>query len=394
MTIRTALAQIGKENEASTKTYTDPTTGFDKVKIFPVKPTSLKNAEKTTKSIKRSAASGAPSTSEPKKKARKEIELIITPPNDSPQLQFGERGYYPVKDEQILENRYELQKMLGYGSYGTVHLAKDLHTDESVALKIVRTGELYNIASDREIGFMNTVKYTSRTTPNCVGSNNTVTLLDDFNLWGPHGLHVVMVMELLGPDLHSILHESSQKVLTVHRIKSFSKNILEGLHFLHSKCKVMHLDLKPDNLCATVDSDNMDLSDPNCSSRLKIGDFGNSARTNDVIKRNVQTHQYGAPESLLKVQITQAADIWSVGCIIYEMATRELLFPTNDEKMCDHRLKKWISPEELMSAHPMKKDEAEELNGLLKELLAIDPKKRLSAEAAMNNQYFSDDCPD
>ncbi|EGT37760.1 hypothetical protein CAEBREN_04851 [Caenorhabditis brenneri] len=246
MTIRTALAQIGKENEASTKTYTDSTTGFDTVK------TALETSKKSTKSRKRSASSGAPSSSETEKKARKNIELIIPPSTETPQLQFGENGHYPVKDGQVLENRYRLQKMLGYGSYGTVHLAKDLHTNESVALKIVRTGELYNIASDREIGFMNAVKNASKAISSSDGSNNTVTLLDDFNIWGPHGLHVAMVMELLGPDLHSILHESNQKVLTVHRIKSFSKNILEGIHFLHSKCKVMHLDLKPDNLFVTT----------------------------------------------------------------------------------------------------------------------------------------------
>ncbi|EGT54696.1 hypothetical protein CAEBREN_03025 [Caenorhabditis brenneri] len=428
MNIRDALEKIGQDNGNDFWTTNQEDTP-------PAETTSRRSSRKSTKSRKRSPSSGAaPSTSEPRKKARRKIELIITPPTKPRQLHFGEKGYYPVTDGQVLENRYELQKMLGNGSYATVHLAKDRQTQSAVAIKIVRTGELYNIASDLEIGFMKTAK---RTISSSNDSESIVSLLDNFGLQGPHGLHVVMVMEALGPDLLSILCESNQKVLSVHRIKSFSKNILEGLHFLHSKCNILHLDLKPENLFVTVDPDNMDLSDPACSARLKIGDFGTSARTYETVKRIVQTSHYRAPESFFKVQISPVTDVWSVGCCIYEMVTRSMLFPSCNEptdksghkwylsKISEllgpirmsyfernerneeifkevfgnrdvlHEKKgqfNWISPGELMREHPMKKTEAEEFNVFMKELMVINPKRRPSAEEALKRPFFTNDC--
>lgn len=89
---------------------------------------------------------------------------------------------------------------------------------------------------------------------------------------------------------------------------------------MHS-ANVLHRDLKPSNL----------LLNANCD--LKIGDFGLARTTSetDFMTEYVVTRWYRAPELLLNCsEYTAAIDIWSVGCILGEIMTREPLFPGRD----------------------------------------------------------------
>ncbi|EGT32710.1 hypothetical protein CAEBREN_21633 [Caenorhabditis brenneri] len=224
----------------------------DQGNMTPVETVSEENAEKSTNSRKRApnapSASGSPSFSEPDKKSKKKIELIVTPPITPPDLNSG---YCPVENGQVLRKRYQVQKMLGSGAYATVYLAKDKKIKRTVALKFVRTGELFNNASDIEIECMEKAKKASKSiafSEPPIGSNNIVTLLGKFHLKSSIGTHYVLVMESLVSDLFSVLWYSNQKRLTLHRIKRFMKDVVEGLFFLHTVCNIMHLDIKPENL--------------------------------------------------------------------------------------------------------------------------------------------------
>ena len=96
--------------------------------------------------------------------------------------------------------------------------------------------------------------------------------------------------------------------------------LLRGLKYVHS-AKVLHRDLKPSNL----------LLNANCD--LKIGDFGLARTTSetDFMTEYVVTRWYRAPELLLNCsEYTAAIDVWSVGCILGEIMTREPLFPGKD----------------------------------------------------------------
>lgn len=116
-------------------------------------------------------------------------------------------------------------------------------------------------------------------------------------------------------------------VLPVHEWSSpccflqyFLYQILRGLKYIHS-ANVLHRDLKPSNL----------LLNANCD--LKVGDFGLARTTSetDFMTEYVVTRWYRAPELLLNCsEYTAAIDIWSVGCILGEMMTRQPLFPGRD----------------------------------------------------------------
>lgn len=103
-------------------------------------------------------------------------------------------------------------------------------------------------------------------------------------------------------------------------LQYFLYQILRGLKYVHS-AHVLHRDLKPSNL----------LLNANCD--LKIGDFGLARTTSetDFMTEYVVTRWYRAPELLLNCsEYTAAIDIWSVGCILGEIMTRQPLFPGKD----------------------------------------------------------------
>ena len=103
-------------------------------------------------------------------------------------------------------------------------------------------------------------------------------------------------------------------------LQYFLYQFLRGLKYVHS-ANVLHRDLKPSNL----------LLNANCD--LKIGDFGLARTTSetDFMTEYVVTRWYRAPELLLNCsEYTAAIDIWSVGCILGEIMTRQPLFPGKD----------------------------------------------------------------
>lgn len=103
-------------------------------------------------------------------------------------------------------------------------------------------------------------------------------------------------------------------------LQYFLYQLLRGLKYVHS-ANVLHRDLKPSNLFLNANCD------------LKIGDFGLARTTSetDFMTEYVVTRWYRAPELLLNCsEYTAAIDIWSVGCILGEIATSEPLFPGKD----------------------------------------------------------------
>eukprot|EP01059_Diplonema_ambulator_P000830 TRINITY_DN10667_c0_g1_i3.p1 TRINITY_DN10667_c0_g1~~TRINITY_DN10667_c0_g1_i3.p1 ORF type:complete len:483 (+),score=147.92 TRINITY_DN10667_c0_g1_i3:182-1450(+) len=129
---------------------------------------------------------------------------------------------------------------------------------------------------------------------------------------------VYLVTDLLDTDLRSLLKTSSD--LTSDHYAWFAYQIVSGVNAMH-KAKVIHRDLKPDNIFVSKD----------CS--LKIGDFGLARDDMHTTKSvYVVTRWYRAPELLLNyAKYNYTIDIWSVGCIIAEMLSvgHKALFPGN-----------------------------------------------------------------
>lgn len=191
--------------------------------------------------------------------------------------------------------KYEAISLIGEGSFGTVYKGKVLETNEIVALKIIvkrgrEAKELKGLKRECEI---------QRT----LNHPNIIRMLDSFETDDS----IVVISEYVDRELSQILNQEGQ--LCEARVHQITCDLVSALFYLHSH-RVLHRDLKPQNV----------LIDWNGVAKLCDFGFARSmgARTH-VLTSFKGTPLYMAPEVINAKPYDYSADLWSLGCIIYEL---------------------------------------------------------------------------
>mmetsp|Transcript_27119 Transcript_27119/g.38148 ORF Transcript_27119/g.38148 Transcript_27119/m.38148 type:complete len:388 (+) Transcript_27119:1037-2200(+) len=287
-------------------------------------------------------------------------------------------------------------------------MGKDRDSGEIVALKRINTEQEENgfpITAIREVKILKALHHV-----NIVKLKEIVTSKEQGEQ-GEIPKNVFMVFEYLEFDLTGIL-ETPEIRLTQDHIKSWSQQLLQGVHYMHTN-KVIHRDLKASNILV------------NSKGELKIADWGLARSWNSEMKRltnRVITLWYRPPELLLGcMDYTTKIDMWSVGCIVAEMFRRsgflkggneatqlDLIFrtcghPTREEWPDIHqkcRLWKNFEPSSSEARFPRKIREeltkhlpypgwmTEHSKDLIDNLMTLNPEKRWSALDALDAEYF------
>lgn len=165
-------------------------------------------------------------------------------PND-----YCRGGYHHVKIGDLFNGRYHVIRKLGWGHFSTVWLAWDIQEKRFVAMKVVKSAEHYTETALDEIKLLKSVRNTDPSDPS---REKVVQLLDDFKISGMNGTHVCMVFEVLGYHLLKWIIKSNYQGLPLPCVKSIIQQVLQGLDYLHTKCKIIHTDIKPENILLTV----------------------------------------------------------------------------------------------------------------------------------------------
>ncbi|KRX05324.1 Protein kinase-like domain [Pseudocohnilembus persalinus] len=131
--------------------------------------------------------------------------------------------------------------------------------------------------------------------------------------------HIVLVFELLSQSLLDIIGLTKYQGLALNVISQYSKQMLEGLQLIEKE-KIIHCDLKPDNI----------LQDHRTND-IKLIDFGSSCYESERIYTYIQSRFYRAPEVILQMQYTSAIDMWSFALIIIELYFGLPIFPGDCE---------------------------------------------------------------
>lgn len=213
-----------------------------------------------------------------------------------------------------LEERYVIIEEIGKGAYGDVYKCKDKQTGEIVALKRIRMlnkNEGFGQNTIREISILRSLNH-----DNIVGLRAVVTTIPEKYGIAPDAC-VYLAFEYCEFDLYGLLYKDGESILERVHIVSYVKQLLLALKFCHDS-HIVHRDLKPANLFITR------------KNVLKLGDFGLARVVENRGVRytaNVVTLHYRAPELLFGcMEYLYEIDMWSVGCIMYEMFTKEVLF--------------------------------------------------------------------
>lgn len=287
-----------------------------------------------------------------------------------------------------MEDFQKIEK-IGEGTYGVVYKGRNKVTGQIVAMKKIRLeSEDEGIPSTaiREISLLRELRH-----PNIVCLEDV--LMEENRLY--------LIFEFLSMDLKKYMDTlPSDKVMDPELVRSYLYQITGAILFCHRR-RVLHRDLKPQNLLI------------NKEGVIKVADFG-LGRSFGIPVR-IYTHEivtlwYRAPEVLLGTsRYSCPVDIWSIGCIFAEMATRKPLFQGDSEIDQLFRMFRILrTPTEDIwpgvTTLPDYKatfpcwtqnqltNQVKNLNeaglDLLQKMLTYDPVHRISAKKALEHPYF------
>ncbi|XP_002974177.2 uncharacterized protein LOC9657096 [Selaginella moellendorffii] len=224
-------------------------------------------------------------------------------------------GFEEDKDFQVLINsviagRYHVTEFLGAAAFSKAIQAHDLFTGMDVCMKIIKNNKDF---FDQSLDEIKLLKYINKHDP--ADKYHILRLYDYFY----HREHLFIVCELLRANLyefHKYNRDSGGEVyFTMPRLQSITRQCLEALEFLHG-LGLIHCDLKPENILVKSYS--------RCE--VKVIDLGSSCFQSDHLCSYVQSRSYRAPEVILGLPYDQKIDIWSLGCILAELCSGNVLF--------------------------------------------------------------------
>ena len=202
----------------------------------------------------------------------------------------------------VIDGRYKYIEKIGKGAFGTVLLMEDEVVDEQLILKFLNP----NVSSDEEMmkRFVHELRYSRKIT-----HRNVIRIYDFLHLQGCYAIS----MEYF--PSHTLSGEiPDNKPMDVQKALKFSRDMATGMEVAH-QAGVIHRDLKPANILV------------NDEGLLKIVDFGVAAAASSGDTQLTKTGyvigspKYMAPEQILGKKVDETADVYSVGVIMYEMAT-------------------------------------------------------------------------
>ena len=241
-------------------------------------------------------------------------------------------GYYVTRPGEIVDGRYRVLGAVGRGVFSSVLRAQDLNSERYVALKVIRSNETMSKAALKEIQVLKALESQQKT--HCV----------EFLGSCEYKSHQTLIFEAMAMNLRDVLKKYGKHVgVNVRSVKVYAGQLFLALRHL-AKCKVVHADLKPDNILVSENN-----------AVVKICDFGSAFFDDDPSDPApyLVSRFYRAPEIILGIKYDRRVDQWSLACCLFELYSGKVLFPgVDNNNMLLHFMNlKGRIPTKLLKAH-------------------------------------------
>ena len=262
--------------------------------------------------------------------------------------------------ELLSKINFKLDKKIGEGRFSIVKLGIHSLTKEPVAIKILDKTKIATLEDkeriNREIKIMKKINHFNITKLYSVIETKYI---------------IYLVQEYVqGKELNDYLYTKG-KLSEIEACKFFHQ-IISGLSYLHH-CGIVHRDFKPENILLTNDD-----------KILKIIDFGlgNTYEKGQLLKTGCGSPCYIPPEMIKEMGYNgEETDIWSAGIILYLMLCGTLPFYEEDNQLLYQKI--------IKGEYTIPKYLSEEAKDIIKQILEVDPKKRINFEKIKKHPWFN-----
>ncbi|CAG8753718.1 2132_t:CDS:2 [Gigaspora margarita] len=264
----------------------------------------------------------------------------------------------------IILQRYRLCGNSAYGGNNTIRQAIDEQTDDQVAIKFFQSFESF----EREVVML---KY--------LRSRNVGELLALYELPSKKDWPYVIILNYYPQSMDKLIIAKLSSMDTLY-IKLLVKSITQAIHYLHTH-NIAHLDIKPGNF----------VHEKNDPTAWRLVDF-EAARfvgeeyVDDCSPMYCPPEVFNAAYNKQPIIASTSMDIWSLGCIIFELYTKTPLFYSEEEAI--DKLTKSFDRGELVD-FPLNKIPDQQARNILSKMLAIKPSERISCEQILRSAFLN-----
>ncbi|XP_028994376.1 MAPK/MAK/MRK overlapping kinase-like isoform X1 [Betta splendens] len=282
---------------------------------------------------------------------------------------------------------YKIIKKIGEGTFSDVVKTQSLKDGKFYACKTMKQ----TINSLEQANNLREVQAMKRLSPHA----NIIQLHE--LIFNKETGTVSLICELMEMNIYEYI-QGRQTPLPEHTVKQYMYQLCKSLEHMHS-CGIFHRDVKPENILIKQNI-------------LKLGDFGScrSVYSKPPHTEYISTRWYRAPECLLTDgYYSLKMDIWSTGCVFFEIMSLNPLFPGTNELDQVAKIHDVLGTPEHSVLQKFKQSRAMHFNfppkkgsgisrlipncpapalSLLYQMLAYDPDERITAETALRHTYF------
>ena len=291
--------------------------------------------------------------------------ILMTEDSDLFYLQEKKILFFTKNNEKLntsnLERMFIFINKLGEGGFGEVYLVKEKMSNAKYALKFLR----HSLSNVKDVNFL----YKEIEVLMKLEHPKIIKL---YSYFATKQNSIALIMEYVGGGtLRQYIKQHQNRCLEEYETRNIIYQILKVISYCH-KMNIIHHDLKPENILFTDSS----------HSSIKIIDFGISSLIN--CKNKAGSLIYLPPEIINEkdTRSIPSVDIWSIGCIFGEMLIGKILFKGQNTKETKKliTLGKFDVPDYVyISDYAM---------DLLKKMLEVDPKMRITVDEALHHNFF------